>query len=151
MPLKHLYASTPKSRLVRSSSKPPILAIIFAHFISFQVEDLPEINAILISHNHYDHMDVSTIVQLGERFPYVRWFVPEGCASFIHSTIHGLRSDQVFEASWWDSLPIGNTGVKAVFTPAQHWSARNVIFDSFSVSITCGYACLLAYKCKDFQ
>ncbi len=79
-------------------------------------------------------MDVATITELGDHFPKARWFVPSGCKGFITSTLTTPDPDLVSELLWWEERSIGNTGVKVIFTPSQHWSARNVVFDSFSVS-----------------
>ncbi|MTV29280.1 MBL fold metallo-hydrolase, partial [Nitriliruptoraceae bacterium ZYF776] len=42
------------------------------------------------------------------------------------------NGSRVQEFLWWEERPIGGTGVHAVFTPTQHWSARNLVFDSFA-------------------
>ncbi|VDD83171.1 unnamed protein product [Mesocestoides corti] len=97
-----------------------------------QVKDLPQVDAIVISHNHYDHMDYASIHSLGERFPKAYWFVPSGCRDFILSSVNEASGDHVREFLWWEEQPIGDTGVKVIFTPTQHWSARNLVFDSFS-------------------
>ncbi|KAM7535519.1 hypothetical protein Aperf_G00000089448 [Anoplocephala perfoliata] len=96
-----------------------------------KIDDLPQIDAVVISHNHYDHLDVSTVQELDNRFPDLYWFVPSGVRDFILDTVSRAKKDRVQEFMWWEEKPIGETGVKAVFTPTQHWSSRNFIFDSF--------------------
>ncbi|CDI97657.2 n-acyl-phosphatidylethanolamine-hydrolyzing phospholipase d [Echinococcus multilocularis] len=97
-----------------------------------KVEDLPPIDAVVISHNHYDHLDVNSVRDLSDRFPQAHWFVPSGCRDFILSTANEANESRVHDFLWWEERPVGDTGVKAVFTPTQHWSARNFLFDSFA-------------------
>jgi N-acyl-phosphatidylethanolamine-hydrolysing phospholipase D len=80
-------------------------------------EDLPEIHYVIISHNHYDHLDQESVRQLGSGPRYLvplklkPWFVDEGIAP-----------TQVDEFDWWDEMQFGPLRVTA--TPCQHWSAR---------------------------
>lgn len=81
-------------------------------------EDLPRIDVVLISHNHYDHMDLPTLKRLYER-DRPRFIVGLGNASLLESAgIEGVE-----EMDWWQSLQLGShtqlTGV-----PAQHFSMR---------------------------
>ncbi|MGD6801713.1 MBL fold metallo-hydrolase [Rossellomorea aquimaris] len=79
--------------------------------------EMPEIDIVLISHGHYDHLDFATIKKLkGDPIFYVP---------------HGLRSaflrrgyKNVIEANWWDSFD--EQGVTMHFVPAQHWTKRTV-------------------------
>ncbi|KAL2059925.1 hypothetical protein VTL71DRAFT_10080 [Oculimacula yallundae] len=65
-----------------------------------QVEDLPGCNAILISHNHYDHLDLPTIQALFTRFPSAKYFVPLGNKAWFLAL--GIPSDLIIELDWWD-------------------------------------------------
>jgi len=71
---------------------------------------------IIISHNHYDHLDKSSLRELPED---ARVFAPLGLKGFIER----LNKRTVKEMDWWESLELGN-GVKIVCLPAQHWSRR---------------------------
>ncbi len=93
-------------------------------------EDLPRIDAILLSHNHYDHLDLSTLRRLADR-GNIPLFVPMGLARLIRSHHPG----PVNELDWGDSLPIGKTTVHCV--PAFHFSSRG-LFDS-NRTLWCGY------------
>ena len=100
-----------------------------------EVEELPRIDAVVISHNHYDHLDVASVQAIGRRFPRAHWFVPSGLRDFVLATMEAashVEPQRVHELLWWEERFIGDTGVKVVLTPAQHWSARNLIFDSFT-------------------
>jgi len=79
---------------------------------------LPHIDAVLLSHNHYDHLCESSVKALVKRFPNIKFFVPLGLASFFQK--RGIRN--VVEMDWWEGIEFKN--VKVTFTPAQHWSSR---------------------------
>jgi N-acyl-phosphatidylethanolamine-hydrolysing phospholipase D len=83
-------------------------------------DELPEIDIVLISHNHYDHLDYGTIKDFKTRFPNARYLVPLGLTPWFND----LGVAQVRELDWWDAIEIGD--VKYTFTPAQHWSKRSV-------------------------
>jgi len=82
--------------------------------------DLPEIDFILISHNHYDHMDLSTLERLSRQG--VRFFVPLANAR----TLENRGIERVTELDWWESAQVGDAVVHCV--PARHWSRRG-LFD----------------------
>jgi len=82
------------------------------------IEDLPPINFVLISHNHYDHLDLETLKQLAERFPGVQFWVPVGNAELLIE--NGIEA--VFELDWGGSARSGE--LEIVCLPAQHWSQR---------------------------
>lgn len=85
--------------------------------------ELPEIHAVVISHNHYDHLDADSVRQLNERSGgMLRFFVPLGLKAWFA----GLGIDNVSELDWWDHVDF--RGVRFTLTPAQHWSARG-LFD----------------------
>jgi len=70
------------------------------------INDLPEIDIVLISHNHYDHLDKTTIKELINLQPSIKYFVPLGLADILRSW--GVRG--VTELDWWQ--PIKFQGVK---------------------------------------
>lgn len=87
------------------------------------LKDLPKIDYVLISHNHYDHLDADTIAKLGNGPQYLvplklkPWFVA-----------NGISPDRVHEFDWWDKRTFG--GIEVTATPLQHWSARGM-FDRY--------------------
>ncbi|SDV50102.1 L-ascorbate metabolism protein UlaG, beta-lactamase superfamily [Chitinasiproducens palmae] len=80
---------------------------------------LPPIDAILISHNHYDHLDAGTLSDLARRFPSARVFTGLGNG---HQLRHAGFRDMV-ELDWWQAAPL-SAGVAVQAVPARHWSER---------------------------
>ncbi|WP_110929627.1 MBL fold metallo-hydrolase [Bacillus massiliglaciei] len=83
------------------------------------IQDLPEIDIVVISHGHYDHLDFQSIRKLSGN-PY--FLVPEGLKHLFK--IRGYQ--QVIESNWWEGFVMED--VKLTFVPAQHWT-RRTIFD----------------------
>ncbi|HAG90574.1 MAG TPA: hydrolase [Bdellovibrionales bacterium] len=82
-------------------------------------ENLPPIDVVLISHNHYDHMDKETLRRLQERGnPLV--LAPLGDCRVLED-ISGLRCE---ELDWWQKRAVDEVQIE--FCPAQHWSARGM-------------------------
>lgn len=78
-------------------------------------DDLPPIDAVLVSHNHYDHLDRPTLERLVARFdPPVYTGLKVG---------EIIPSSRVTELDWWQSRPLGH-GVRLTYVPAEHFSAR---------------------------
>jgi L-ascorbate metabolism protein UlaG (beta-lactamase superfamily) len=82
------------------------------------LELLPRIDAVVISHDHYDHLDVQTVRHLAQAG--TRFFVPLGIGA--HLERWGVPSAQFTELDWWQSADIN--GVKLTSTPARHYSSR---------------------------
>ena len=78
-------------------------------------EDLPKIDAVLVSHNHYDHLDTPTLRRL--RAPII---TPLGNDRLLRR--HGIK--EVTPLDWWIGTPIGRASITVV--PAQHFSARGL-------------------------
>ncbi len=88
-------------------------------------ESLPPIAVVLVTHGHYDHLDLPTLRRLEERF-HPLFLTGLGNRAFLRK--QGLG--RVEELDWWQSYRLPGHGaeedrVEATFTPAQHWSARS--------------------------
>lgn len=80
-------------------------------------EDLPRIDLVVISHDHYDHLDVATVIRLAEAH-HPTFFVPLGLKGWFEE----LGITGVQELDWWESRSFKHLTVTAV--PAQHFSGR---------------------------
>ncbi|MEU4693845.1 MBL fold metallo-hydrolase [Actinoplanes sp. NPDC023714] len=82
------------------------------------LDDLPPIDVVVISHDHYDHLDTATIRKLTG----VRFVVPLGVGA--HLERWGVEAGRVVELDWNESTNIGNVALTA--TPARHFSGRGI-------------------------
>ncbi|MFV9669392.1 MBL fold metallo-hydrolase [Pantoea sp. KXB25] len=95
------------------------------------IADLPRLDVVLISHNHYDHLDRSTVKAIVRRFPQATFVVPLGLAKWCRA--RGVR--EMHQLDWWQSITLGELHIDAV--PARHWSMRTP-FDR-NRSLWCGW------------
>lgn len=82
--------------------------------------DLPRIDAVLISHDHYDHLDMDTVRHLAQRGS--RFFVPLGIGA--HLERWGVPPAQIEEMEWWQERSVGS--LRIVCTPTRHYSGRGL-------------------------
>ena len=94
--------------------------------------ELPPIDLVLISHDHYDHLDRGTVTRLASTHPEAQWLVPLG----IRGLVTGWGARNVREMDWWEEAKLGT--LRMACTPAQHWSGRGA-FDR-GKSLWCGWA-----------
>jgi N-acyl-phosphatidylethanolamine-hydrolysing phospholipase D len=84
---------------------------------------LPRIDVVLISHNHYDHLDVASVQALNAQAGGPPLFIaPLGTKKWLA----GVGITNAIDLDWWDAHTVKTAqgGVEFVLTPAQHWSAR---------------------------
>ncbi|GAA5995474.1 hypothetical protein JCM5350_004599 [Sporobolomyces pararoseus] len=135
-------------------AKPPI-----------KLEEIPHVDAVIISHNHYDHLDITTLKHLYKSQPKgsIHFFAPLGNKTWFENVI-GCKEDQVTELDWWEtrnltlsqstkeveeepensvvSSPGGSLKITA--TPCQHFTGRGIfdrndtLWSSWSVESTGG-------------
>jgi len=103
--------SSPSTLVGPKRFHPPPLAIA----------DLPRIDAVVISHEHFDHCDMETVRALAGRGAV--FHVPLGIGA--HLATWGVPPPQVVEHDWWEPAALPN-GVKLVSTPARHFNGRGV-------------------------
>nr|WP_275942111.1 MBL fold metallo-hydrolase [Haliangium ochraceum] len=96
--------------------------------------DMPRIDLVLISHDHYDHLDAPTMEQLGDWD--TQFVVPLGVGA--HLEYWGIAPERIRELDWWDRVQVG--ALELVCTPARHASGRHV-FDR-NATLWAGYALL---------
>ncbi|CAG2114706.1 unnamed protein product [Medioppia subpectinata] len=90
------------------------------------VDQLPHIDAVVISHNHYDHLDVGSVEALNARFgSHLYWLVPSGLKEWMKDVV-GVTHN-VIELEWWQSARIpSKPDIQFILTPAQHWTQRGL-------------------------
>lgn len=103
------YCSPIPIKSLRRQSEPPI-----------PLADLPPIDIVLLSHNHYDHLNAKTISILHRSHPQILWVVPERLSSWFRRR----RIHNVVELPRWKSHTHKNSKITAV--PAQHFSGRTL-------------------------
>ena len=85
-----------------------------------EFDHLPPIDVVLISHDHYDHLDANTISRIAERYPAVVWQAPLGLGAFLKR--RGARD--ITERDWWQESSVGT--VRLTCVPARHFSGRTL-------------------------
>jgi len=100
----------------------PVASVGRARFVAAApgLEALPHVDAVLLSHDHYDHPDRPTVLRLRERFGAdLPWFTPLGYKRWFAS----LDVRNVAELDWWEGCDLPQ-GYRLVATPARHWTRR---------------------------
>ncbi len=87
------------------------------------LKDLPRIDLVLISHNHYDHLDRHSIQDLQNKFAPL-FVVPLGDAEHLKK----FGAKNIIELDWWQTHTVPNSDLVVTFVPVQHWSSRT-LFD----------------------
>jgi len=94
---------------------------------AMQADDpgLKDLDFVLISHNHYDHLDDTSVKCLNKRFGNnLTWYVPLGVKEWFES--RGM-SQNVVELDWWQEVKHKDTKTSVIMVPAMHWSARGLM------------------------
>ena len=89
----------------------------------YDLDELPDVDFILISHDHYDHLDINTIKYFKNK--KTKFIVPLGVSA--HLIEWGVPKDKIFELDWWNKIMLGD--LHFICTPAQHFSGRKGFFD----------------------
>ncbi len=84
------------------------------------IDDLPNIDLALISHDHYDHLDYKSILRLQAKAK--KYFVALGVGR--HLKKWGIAASAITEFDWWDESPFGD--IRITFTPTRHFSGRGL-------------------------
>lgn len=85
----------------------------------YTIEDIPEIDFLFLTHDHWDHMDYKTLKKL---CPKVKKVIT-GLGNGAHLEYWGFNPEVILEGDWYDSIPF-EEGFKVHFTPARHFSGR---------------------------
>lgn len=92
----------------------------FSNGLPIEIDQLPTINAVLISHDHYDHLDYESIKKLKAKTEH--FYVPLGLGN--HLLRWGVEKEKITELDWWQAAPLGELTFTS--TPAQHFSGRGL-------------------------
>jgi len=103
-----------------ASPLPPLGSHRFSRTLPIHTKDLPFLDAVLVSHDHYDHLDYGTIKKLSNRVG--QFFVPLGVGS--HLERWGIPREKIRECDWWDEVEYGP--LRFCCTPARHFSGRTL-------------------------
>lgn len=92
----------------------------FTEGLPIEIDRLPQIDAVIFSHDHYDHLDYGSVVKLKDKVR--EFYVPLGVGA--HLEAWGVEPANVHELNWWDE--IAHDDLKFVCTPARHFSGRGI-------------------------
>lgn len=84
------------------------------------IDQFPEIDLLLMTHDHYDHLDLDSIQKLKSKTK--KWFVALGVARHLESW--GVQAGDIQEFDWWDNADF--EGIHFTFTPSRHFSGRGI-------------------------
>jgi L-ascorbate metabolism protein UlaG (beta-lactamase superfamily)/flagellar basal body-associated protein FliL len=84
------------------------------------IEEMPPIDAVFISHDHYDHLDYQSIKELKSKVSH--FFVPYGVSN--HLIRWGVAKEKITELNWWDETEF--QGLTIALTPSKHFSGRGI-------------------------
>jgi L-ascorbate metabolism protein UlaG (beta-lactamase superfamily) len=90
------------------------------------IDEMPPIDAVFITHDHYDHLDYQSIVKLNSKVSH--FFVPLGCSA--HLIRWGIPEKKITELNWWEETEY--QGLTIALTPSRHGSGR----DPFNIDTT---------------
>jgi L-ascorbate metabolism protein UlaG (beta-lactamase superfamily) len=90
------------------------------HKPPIKIDLLPKLDAVLISHDHYDHLDKATILALANRD--TKFYMPLGVGEYLKDW--GIPAKRIIEMDWWDSITLGGHDFIIIATPARHYSGR---------------------------
>jgi N-acyl-phosphatidylethanolamine-hydrolysing phospholipase D len=91
---------------------------------AISLADLPKLDVVLISHNHYDHLDKKTVLKISEKQKNnpPLFLLPLGMKEWFEDV--GIK-EHLVELDWWDTYSVGDWKYHAV--PVQHWSRRGLL------------------------
>lgn len=86
------------------------------------VDSLPKLDAVMLTHDHYDHLDLDSIEKIEAKTKH--FYTPLGCARHLQKW--GITSSRITELDWWNEFQIDS--LRITFTPTRHFSGRG-LFD----------------------
>lgn len=99
------------------------------------LDSLPQVNLVIISHDHYDHLDKSSVFQIFKKNKSVIFAVPLKVAEIL--TRWGIPKKQIIELDWWESATVDDFNL--TFVPAHHTSRRGLLKSSKNSTLWGGW------------
>jgi L-ascorbate metabolism protein UlaG (beta-lactamase superfamily) len=103
--------------------------------VPISLREMPPVDVVVVSHDHYDHLDYPTIRALAKTsVPFVT-----SLGVGAHLEYWGVQAERITELDWWESYTVPNTGVVLTAAPSQHFSGRGLkgrnstLWSSFAV------------------
>jgi L-ascorbate metabolism protein UlaG (beta-lactamase superfamily) len=93
----------------------------FPYSHQYTIDDLPEIDAVIISHDHYDHLDYESMIKLKHKVN--QFYVPLGLGAHLEKW--GIPTENIMEAEWWDEFQFDHEILLAC-VPMRHFSGRGI-------------------------
>ncbi|HAZ24664.1 MAG TPA: hypothetical protein DCY95_08535, partial [Algoriphagus sp.] len=88
--------------------------------LPIEIEELPVIDMILFSHDHYDHLDYGSVKKLAGKTK--QFAVPLGVGA--HLEAWGIEKARITELDWWEDFKVQD--ISLIFTPSRHFSGRGL-------------------------
>lgn len=101
----------------------------------FSLDQLDVLDFVIISHNHYDHLDKYTIAYLNKQHADVTWIVPKGVKKWFAHDLPSVQQSRIIELDWWGTFETEGFWFTAV--PAQHFSGRGFFDRNRSLWMGC--------------
>jgi L-ascorbate metabolism protein UlaG (beta-lactamase superfamily) len=86
---------------------------------TYSTDDFPELDMVLITHDHYDHLDYASILKLKEKTKHFYTSLGVGA----HLAYWGVEESRITEFDWWDELSL-DSNIQLIAAPARHFSGR---------------------------
>ncbi|HKK07447.1 MAG TPA: MBL fold metallo-hydrolase [Gemmatimonadota bacterium] len=101
-----------------------------------RLDGLPPIDAVVVSHDHYDHLDAPTVRALARFHPEAVWLAPTG----VGALLEGWGVEDARELDWWEGTVVRTGGgpLRATCTPARHFASRGLL--DRNRRLWCGWA-----------
>jgi L-ascorbate metabolism protein UlaG (beta-lactamase superfamily) len=89
---------------------------------TMRLEEMPRLDAVLVSHDHFDHLGEGTVRQLARLQPEARWVTSLGVGAILRG--FGVRAERISELDWTEAVAVGGVGITSL--PSRHFSGRSL-------------------------